>query len=68
VQQVFEQGPADIRGGQAKDTRMERNGASGRRTEIVASHMQFLGTSPAEGTEANPTDDPALPADCEIRF
>ena len=49
-------------------TRMERNGASGRRTEIVASRMQFLETSPAEGTEANPTDDPALPADCEIRF
>ena len=46
----------------------ENNGSNGRRTEIVASRVQFLGTPPAERTEENPTDDSALPADSEIPF
>jgi single-strand DNA-binding protein len=46
----------------------ENNGSNGRRTEIVASRVQFLGTPPAERAGASPTDDSALPDDSEIPF
>jgi single-strand DNA-binding protein len=54
--------------GRLRTREWENNGSNARRTEIVASRVQFLGTPPAERTEANPTDDSALPADSEIPF
>jgi single-strand DNA-binding protein len=46
----------------------ENNGSSVRRTEIVASRVEFLRTPPAERAEPNPTDDSAPPADFEVPF
>jgi single-strand DNA-binding protein len=54
--------------GRLRTREWENNGSNVRRTEIVASRVQFLGTPPAERTEANPTDDSALPADFEVPF
>ena len=58
--QVFVEGPLRTR-------EWENNGSNVRRTEIVASRVQFLGT-PAERTEADATDDSALPPDSEVTF
>ena len=54
--------------GRLRTREWENNGSNVRRTEIVASRVQFLGTPPAERTEANPRDDSALQADSEIPF
>jgi single-stranded DNA-binding protein len=54
--------------GRLRTREWENNRSNGRRTEIVASRVQFLGTPPTERTEANPTDDSALPADSEVPF
>jgi single-strand DNA-binding protein len=52
--------------GRLRTREWENNGSNVQHTEIVASRVQFLGTPPAERTEANPTDDSALPADSEV--
>ncbi len=54
--------------GRLRTREWENNGPNVRHTEIVASRVQFLGTPPAERTEANPTDDSALPGDSEVPF
>jgi single-strand DNA-binding protein len=54
--------------GRLRTREWEDNGSNVRRTEIVASRVQFLGMPLAERTEANPTDDSTLPADSEIPF
>ena len=54
--------------GRLRTREWENNGSNVRHTEIVASRVQFLGTPPAERTEANPTDDSALPGDSEVPF
>ncbi len=59
--QVFVEGPL-------RNREWENNGSNVRRTDIVASRVQFLGTPPAERTEADATDDSALPPDSEVTF
>ncbi len=54
--------------GRLRTREWENNGSNVRHTEIVASRVQFLGAPPAERTEANPTDDSALPGDSEVPF
>ena len=54
--------------GRLRTRESENKGSNVRRTEIVASRVQFLGTPPAERTVANPTDDSELPADSELPF
>jgi single-strand DNA-binding protein len=54
--------------GRLRTREWENNGSNVRRTEIVASRVQFLGAPPAQRTEANPTDDSVQPADSEVPF
>ena len=44
------------------------DGRKQRRTEIAATRVQFLGTRPAEGGEADAIDEQVPPADSEIPF
>jgi len=57
-QQVFVEGPLRTR-------EWESNGRSNRRTEIVASRVQFLGTAPAERIETTQDEDLAAAAESE---
>ena len=54
--------------GRLQTREWENNGQSGRRTEIVAARVQFLGTPPGEKGESSQTDDAPLTAETEIQF
>lgn len=50
--------------GRMRTREWESNGATTRRTEIVASRVQFLGTRPSEHADAGPIEEPqTLPAE-----
>jgi single-strand DNA-binding protein len=51
--------------GRLRTREWESNGTTSRRTEIVASRVQFLGTRPSEAVASDTTDEPFVAADSE---
>jgi single-strand DNA-binding protein len=51
--------------GRLRTREWETNGATGRRTEIVANRVQFLGAPPAEQVEVGETEDSGGPLESE---
>jgi single-strand DNA-binding protein len=54
--------------GRLRTREWESNGATGRRTEIVAIRVQFLGAPPADVKADNPSGDEGLVAEAEAPF
>ena len=61
--QIYVEGRLRTREFEAKS-----NGGKRQRTEIVVSRVQFLGARPADGSEMNAVEEPAIPADSDIPF
>lgn len=61
--QVYVEGRLRTREFEAKN-----NGGKRQRTEIVASRVQFLGSPPAERTEASVAEEPPIPSTDEVPF
>jgi single-strand DNA-binding protein len=54
--------------GRLRTREWESNGATARRTEIVASRVQFLGAPPTERTDAATIEEPPIPPADEAPF
>jgi len=54
--------------GRLRTREWESNGATNRRTEIVASRVQFLGAPPSEHAETNGKEDASFDAESEAVF
>jgi len=54
--------------GRLRTREWESNGATGRRTEIVASRVQFLGAPPAASVESSEIADSGVPVESEVPF
>jgi single-strand DNA-binding protein len=54
--------------GRLRTREWESNGATGRRTEIVASRVQFLGAPPTDAKADEPAADAGIAAESDIRF